>query len=97
MKNQSGQDPLNFPIKTNNRLASLLGMTLRGEGKPTANIYPIFEDLKKELKTETDRLAEDPRRRSRRRSTREAKRAGVEVIAGRRSARRALATAYRAA
>jgi len=58
VKNQSGQDPLNFPIKTNNRLASLLGMTLRGEGKPTANIYPIFEDLKKELKNETDRLEE---------------------------------------
>ena len=58
VKNQSGQDPLNFPIKTNNRLASLLGMTLRGEGKPTANIYPIFEDLKKELKGETDKLAE---------------------------------------
>ncbi|HYT73490.1 MAG TPA: FlgD immunoglobulin-like domain containing protein [Vicinamibacterales bacterium] len=56
VKNQSGQDPLNFPIKTNNRLASLLGMTLRGEGKPTANIYPIFEDLKKELKAEADRL-----------------------------------------
>ncbi|HET7694976.1 MAG TPA: hypothetical protein VFK57_04655 [Vicinamibacterales bacterium] len=56
VRNQSGQDPLNFPIKTNNRLASLLGMTLRGEGKPTANIYPIFEDLKKELKAETDRL-----------------------------------------
>ena len=60
VRNQSGQDPLNFPIKTNNRLASLLGMTLRGEGKPTANIYPIFEDLKKELKSR-DR---SPRRRS---------------------------------
>jgi len=58
VKNQSGQDPLNFPIKTNNRLASLLGMTLRGEGKPTANIYPIFDDLKKELKAELDRLEE---------------------------------------
>ena len=58
VKNQSGQDPLNFPIKTNNRLASLLGMTLRGEGKPTANIAPIFEDLKKELKAETDKLDE---------------------------------------
>ena len=58
VRNQSGQDPLNFPIKTNNRLASLLGMALRGEGKPTANIYPIFEDLKKELKNETDRLDE---------------------------------------
>src|SRR4029079_6450103 len=58
VRNQSGQDPLNFPIKTNNRIASLLGMTLRGEGKPTANIYPIFEDLKEELKAETDRLDE---------------------------------------
>ena len=58
VKNQSGQDPLNFPIKTNNRLASLLGMATRGEGKPTANIVPIFEDLKKELKAETDKLDE---------------------------------------
>ena len=79
VKNQSGQDPLNFPIKTNNRLASLLGMTLRGEGKPTANIYPIFEDLKKELKAETDRLqqvlaSELPAFNA------EAKRAGVEPI-----------------
>ena len=56
MKNQSGQDPLNFPIRTNNRLASLLGMTERGEGPPTKNIYPIFEDLQKELKGETNRL-----------------------------------------
>ena len=56
VRNQSGQDPLNFPIKTNNRFASLLGMTLRGEGKPTANIPVIFEDLKKELKAEIDRL-----------------------------------------
>ena len=58
VKNQSGQDPLNYPIKTNNRLASLLGMTTRGDGKPTANIPAIFEDLKKELKAETDRLEE---------------------------------------
>ena len=56
VKNQSGQDPLNFPIRTNNRLASLLGMTERGEGPPTKNIYPIFEELEKELKGETDRL-----------------------------------------
>ena len=81
VKNQSGQDPLNFPIKTNNRLASLLGMTLRGEGKPTANIYPIFEDLKKELKAETDRL-EETLNSDLAAFNSEAKRAGVEVIAG---------------
>ena len=81
VRNQSGQDPLNFPIKTNNRLASLLGMTLRGEGKPTANIYPIFEDLKKELKAETDRLEETLTTDLASFNT-EAKRAGVETIGG---------------
>jgi len=81
VKNQSGQDPLNFPIKTNNRLASLLGMTLRGEGKPTANIYPIFEDLKKELKNETDRLSEVISADLAAFNA-EAKRAGVDPIGG---------------
>jgi hypothetical protein len=80
VKNQSGQDPLNFPIKTNNRFASLLGMTLRGEGRPTANIYPIFEDLKKELKAETDRLQQVMTTELAVFNT-EAKRAGVEPVA----------------
>ena len=81
VRNQSGQDPLNFPIKTNNRFASLLGMTLRGEGKPTANIYPIFEDLKKELKAETDRL-EEIVGADLAAFNAEAKRAGVDPIGG---------------
>jgi hypothetical protein len=81
VKNQSGQDPLNFPIKTNNRLASLLGMTLRGEGKPTANIYPIFEDLKKELKNETDKLSEVLSADLASFNT-EAKRVGVDPVGG---------------
>jgi photosystem II stability/assembly factor-like uncharacterized protein len=81
VRNQSGQDPLNFPIKTNNRMASLLGMTLRGEGKPTANIYPIFEDLKKELKAETDRL-EEVLTADMAAFNAEAKRAGVDPIGG---------------
>jgi hypothetical protein len=81
VRNQSGQDPLNFPIKTNNRIASLLGMTLRGEGKPTANIYPIFEDLKKELKAETDRL-DEVLTADMAAFNAEAKRAGVDPIGG---------------
>ena len=56
VKNQSNQDPLNFPIKTNNRLASLLRVVGTGEGRPIGNAEPIFEDLQKELKAETDRL-----------------------------------------
>ncbi|HEX5473617.1 MAG TPA: hypothetical protein VFX12_03060 [Vicinamibacterales bacterium] len=56
VRNQSGQDPLNFPIKINNRLASLLRVAEAGDGRPTANVYPIFKDLTAELKVQTDRL-----------------------------------------
>jgi photosystem II stability/assembly factor-like uncharacterized protein len=56
VKNQSGQDPLNFPIKVNNRLASLLGVVSNNDGRPIANALPIFTDLKAELKVQTDRL-----------------------------------------
>ena len=57
MKNQSGQDPLNFPIKTNNRLASLLSMTLHGDGAPLGTAPAILKNLTAELKAETDQLA----------------------------------------
>src|SRR5262249_24600025 len=56
VRNQSNHDPLNFPIKTNNRLASLLRVVQAGYGRPTSNTIPIFNDLKAELKQETDRL-----------------------------------------
>ena len=57
VRNQSGQDPLNFPIKVNNRLANLLSMAQRGDGPPTNNMPEIFGILAAELKTYTDRLA----------------------------------------
>ncbi len=56
VRNQSGQDPLNFPIKTNNRLASLLRVAVTGEGRPTGNVETIFAELVAELKGHTDRL-----------------------------------------
>jgi hypothetical protein len=56
VRNQSGQDPLNFPIKTNNRLASLLRVANSGEGRPTGNVEPIFNELVAELRAETDQL-----------------------------------------
>jgi photosystem II stability/assembly factor-like uncharacterized protein len=57
VRNQSGQDPLNFPIKVNNRLATLLSMAERGDGPPTNNMPEILGILSSELKTYTDRLA----------------------------------------
>ena len=58
VRNQSGQDPLNFPIKVNNRLANLLSMSERGDGRPTNNMPEIFGILTTELKTYTDQLAQ---------------------------------------
>jgi hypothetical protein len=58
VRNQSGQDPLNFPIRINNRLASLLSVVTRGDGAPIGNAEPIFTDLVAELKAQTDKLEE---------------------------------------
>ncbi len=57
VKNQSGQDPLNFPIKVNNRLANLLSMAERGDGPPGTYMPEILGILSTELKGYTDRLA----------------------------------------
>ena len=56
VKNQSGQDPLNFPIKVNNRLASLLSIVGRGDGRPIGSAPAIFKELSAELKKYTDAL-----------------------------------------
>ncbi|MEY2734267.1 MAG: hypothetical protein RL340_1326 [Gemmatimonadota bacterium] len=62
VKNQSGQDPLNFPIKVNNRLANLLAMAERGDGRPTTYMPEIFGILSDELKGYETTLAEVWRR-----------------------------------
>ena len=49
VKNQSGQDPLNFPIKVNNRLAYLRKSVESGDGLPTSGSIEVFNLLKEEL------------------------------------------------
>jgi photosystem II stability/assembly factor-like uncharacterized protein len=49
VKNQSGQDPLNFPIKLNNRLASLRRSVEDGDVRPTDGAYQVFNELSAEL------------------------------------------------
>lgn len=58
VKNQSGQDPLNFPIKLNNILASLRRSVESGEAKPTDGAYKVFEELSTELKVHLENLDE---------------------------------------
>ncbi len=78
-KNQSGQDPLNFPIRINNRIASLNRVVNNGDGKPIGSAYEIFKDVTAELKVETDRLQQVLAKDLPAFNT-EAKRAGVEPI-----------------
>lgn len=56
VQNQSGQDPLNFPIKLNNRLASLQRSVESGQAKPTDASYVVFEELSGELEGHLSKL-----------------------------------------
>ena len=55
-KNRSNQDPLNFPIRLNNRLASLRRSVENGDAKPTDGAYAVFEELSGELDQHLGRL-----------------------------------------
>ncbi|MEJ2184407.1 MAG: glycosyl hydrolase [Gemmatimonadota bacterium] len=55
-KNRSGQDPLNFPIKLNNRLAALRRSVETGDAKPTAGAYRVFRQLKEQLDQQLNEL-----------------------------------------
>jgi photosystem II stability/assembly factor-like uncharacterized protein len=44
-KNRASEDPLNYPIKLNNKLAHLLGVVSGGDYQPTAQSYMVYEDL----------------------------------------------------
>jgi photosystem II stability/assembly factor-like uncharacterized protein len=55
-RNQSSQDPLNYPIKLNNKLAALMGVVDNGDGRPTEQSYAVFKDLSARLDAELARL-----------------------------------------
>ena len=44
-KNRSGQDPLNFPIRLNNKLAYLTSVASVGNFKPTDQMYNVRDEL----------------------------------------------------
>jgi len=58
VRNRSGQDPLNFPIKLNNQIAALAGVVGGAEAKPTRQSYEVFEILSKALDAQTGKLAD---------------------------------------
>jgi hypothetical protein len=56
VRNRSGQDPLNFPIKLNNKLAALMGVVESGENRPTDQSSAVFDHLSNLLQTELIRM-----------------------------------------
>jgi hypothetical protein len=48
-RNRSSQDPLNYPIRLNNKLAALQGIVENGDYKPTDQAYAVFKDLSARL------------------------------------------------
>jgi hypothetical protein len=57
-KNQSSQDPLNFPIRLNNKLAALGGVVSRSETPPNEQSYAVYEDLSAQIDAQLQRLAQ---------------------------------------
>jgi hypothetical protein len=55
---RSNQDPLNFPIKLNNKIATLRSVIESIQFKPTDQTHDVFDLLESQLMTQLDRLAE---------------------------------------
>ncbi|HET7113324.1 MAG TPA: hypothetical protein VFI57_06755, partial [Pyrinomonadaceae bacterium] len=57
-KNQSNQDPLNYPIRLNNKLAALAGVVGSAESAPTAQSYAVYDELVTQIDAQLSKLAQ---------------------------------------
>jgi photosystem II stability/assembly factor-like uncharacterized protein len=57
-KNQSSQDPLNYPIRLNNKLAALGGVIASADAAPTDQSYVLYEELVAKINVQLQKLAE---------------------------------------
>ncbi len=55
-KNQSSQDPLNFPIRLNNKLAALAGSIAGADAQPTDQQVAVYEDLVSRINAQLGKL-----------------------------------------
>jgi photosystem II stability/assembly factor-like uncharacterized protein len=56
VRNQSSQDPLNYPIKLNNKIAALSGVVASTEARPTKQSYDVFTELTGRLDVQVRRV-----------------------------------------
>jgi photosystem II stability/assembly factor-like uncharacterized protein len=57
-KNQSSQDPLNFPIRLNNKLAALGGVVAQSESPPNEQSYAVYDELAGEINSQLSKFAQ---------------------------------------
>ena len=57
-KNQSSQDPLNFPIRLNNKLAALLGVVSGSEMPPNDQSFAVYDELAGLIDAQLARLSQ---------------------------------------
>jgi len=57
-KNQSSQDPLNFPVRLNNKLAALAGVVSSADTAPTEQSYVVYDELVVQIDAQLARLAQ---------------------------------------
>ena len=55
-QNESRQDPLNFPIRLNNKLTSLMRSVAVGDAGPTAGAIAVKNELTMAIEAELDQL-----------------------------------------
>jgi hypothetical protein len=55
-KNRSGQDPLNYPIRLNNKIAALAGVAGSAEAVPTKQTTDVYSGLSKQLDGELTKM-----------------------------------------
>ena len=58
VRNRSGQDPLNYPIKLNNKIAALAGVIESADNKPTDQSIEVFNELSAQLDAELAKMRE---------------------------------------
>jgi photosystem II stability/assembly factor-like uncharacterized protein len=57
-KNQSNQDPLNYPIRLNNKLAALGGVVGSAEAAPTAQSHAVYDEVVTQIDAQLQKFAQ---------------------------------------
>ncbi|MGD9346744.1 MAG: glycosyl hydrolase, partial [Candidatus Aminicenantes bacterium] len=55
-KSKSGQDPLNYPILLDNKIAALVGVVSSADARPTDQSYTVFKELSRKADVQIEKL-----------------------------------------